>query len=112
MKKRYFIAIAAVMLITAAVFVSIYMSGDRDHLHTAVVTLNGEVIRSIDLDIAPDEIFTVESEHGANTVCIRNGEIFISEASCHDKICIKHGVLRSEFLPIVCLPNRVMIELK
>ena len=33
----------------------------------------------------------------------------VTDAGCPDKICVNHGELRTEMLPIVCLPNRLII---
>jgi len=47
---------------------------------------------------------------GYNIIQIQNHEIRISEADCPDLTCVKTGVLRSETLPIVCLPHRLIIR--
>jgi hypothetical protein len=41
---------------------------------------------------------------------IEDGEICVSSAECPDKTCVKMGKLRSESLPIVCLPNHLIIR--
>ena len=113
MKKKIIIAavITGVLLTAAGLYAYIVFSGETNR-HTAEIKLNGEVIRTLDLNTAADETFTVESENGYNIVCIENGEIFVREASCPDKICVNHGKLRSEYLPIICLPNKLEISLK
>ena len=112
MNKKAVIA-AVILTAAAAIVVCIFLlSGSNGEHHIAVITSDGSIIRTVDLDTAPDEVFTVESDGGSNTVCIKDGEIYVTEASCPDKICVKHGALRSELLPIVCLPNRLVIELR
>jgi len=113
MKKKIIIAavLSALVLTAAGICAYIALFGSTN-AHTAEIKLNGQVIRTIDLNTAADETFTVESENGYNIVCIENGEIYVSEASCPDKICVNHGALKSEYLPIICLPNRLEITLK
>lgn len=111
--RRMIIIIAVIILLAVFVIFTVSaLNGSRDSLHTAVITVDGEVIRTVDLESASDETFMVESENGYNTVCIKDGEISVVEASCPDKICINHGALKTEYLPIVCLPNKLIIELK
>ena len=111
-KKTVFIAVTAVCIIAAAViFYCVFFRSAGGELHTARITSDGKVVRTIDLHTAQDETFVIESENGSNTVCISNGEISVTEASCPDRICVEHGALRSEYLPIICLPNRLVIEL-
>lgn len=112
MSKKIIIAAVVLMLAAAAVYTLVILNFHDPEKHTAEITVDGKVIRTIDLSTAPDETFTVESGYGTNVVCIKDGEIFVSEASCPDKICINHGPLKSEYLPIICLPNKFVIELK
>ncbi len=112
MKKKIAIAAAVILLAAAAIYTIIIFSVHDPEKHIAEISSDGKVIRTIDLRTAPDETFTVESEHGRNVICVKDGEILVSEASCPDKICIHHGPLKSEHLPIICMPNKLIIELK
>lgn len=114
MKKRIIILAAALgILFLAICMITVFTVFHHDErLHRAVITLGGNVIRTVDLDTAPDEEFRVDGDNGYNIVCIKNGEIYVSDASCPDKICVNHGSLRSEYLPIICMPNRLVIELR
>lgn len=107
-KKLAVILSAAVLFIAALIFTltALLLVSEK---HIAEISSDGVVIRTIDLSTAPDEVFTIESENGSNTVTIKDGAISVTAASCPDKICVNHGELRSEFLPIICLPNRLII---
>lgn len=75
------------------------------------VVSDGEVLYTIDLTKAEDAEFTVYSpDNRKNTVLIQNGSICVKEAECPDQICVKTGKLLSESMPIVCLPNRLIIR--
>ena len=41
---------------------------------------------------------------------IKDGKIRVSEAECPDKTCVRTGWLSSSAMPIVCLPNHLIIE--
>jgi len=45
---------------------------------------------------------------GLLTVVIDNGEVYVRNAHCNDKLCEKQGALTS--FPIVCLPQRIEIR--
>lgn len=111
-KKKVILIAAAVVLITAFAVYVIFALNAKSDKRLAEITVDGEVIRVIDLSTAPDETFTVESGYGSNTVTVKSGTISVTEASCPDKICVEHGELRTELLPIVCLPNKLVITLK
>ncbi|MCM1102428.1 MAG: NusG domain II-containing protein [Clostridium sp.] len=74
------------------------------------VLQDGNVLYRFDLDHASDGAYVVEYEGGSNTILIRDGEIRVSEADCPDQTCVQMGILRSESLPIVCLPHRLIIR--
>ncbi len=54
-----------------------------------------------------DKIITIDVH---NTVEIKNGKVRMKFADCPDKRCVKQGFTKS--MPIICLPNKVSIEIK
>jgi hypothetical protein len=47
---------------------------------------------------------------GTNILVIENGKAYITYASCPDKVCMNQGKISLSGERIVCLPNKVMIE--
>ena len=111
-KTSYWIALIAVIAALAAA-AALWVHFRHADAVIANVYLDGECIRSIDLSrVSEPEIFTVEGEIGTNTVQVEPGRIRVSRAECPDQICVHMGWLTSEGgMPIVCLPNRLVIEL-
>ncbi len=54
----------------------------------------------------------IETEFGYNLVEIGDGEVRVIEASCPDELDVKQGAISSPGEVIVCLPNRLVIEIK
>jgi len=48
---------------------------------------------------------------GSNTLHISDKKVWISDASCPDKICEKQGPISREGEMIVCLPNRLSVSI-
>ncbi len=106
--KRAAIIVVGTILVSLALSVWILRPSDR---HIVEVLQEDVVLYTFDLDSAENHEFTVYYENGSsNTIRIRDGKICISEAQCPDKTCVKMGELRSKSLPIVCLPNRLIIR--
>lgn len=76
----------------------------------AEVVRDGEVLYTFDLDQARDQEIVLYYRDSSNTILIRDGEIRMSEAECPDQTCVKMGKLYSENLPIVCVPNHLVIR--
>lgn len=105
-----------IILIGVAVCSSLWII-TRDRAHTDMIAdiyQNGERIQSIPLTAVTDTYsFTITGEHGAeNTVEIHQGSIGIIAANCPDKLCVHQGFITDSRLPITCLPNRLVIQLR
>lgn len=47
-----------------------------------------------------------------NTLQIENGKAKMIEANCPDKLCIHQNAISKQGETIVCLPNRIVVEIK
>lgn len=74
------------------------------------VVQDGTVLYTFDLDSVQDQEIVIPYQGSSNTILIRDGEIRVSEAQCPDQTCVKMGKLYSENLPIVCVPNHLIVR--
>ncbi len=51
-------------------------------------------------------------EGGTNYLVIKDGEAYLKDASCPDHLCIHMGKISRAGQSIICLPNRVVIEIE
>ena len=69
---------------------------------------------TVDGDLAAEYSLSRDGEYvlngGTNILVISNGKAYVKEASCPDGLCINQGKISLSGERIVCLPNRVMIE--
>ena len=49
---------------------------------------------------------------GTNHLIIKDGEVWVSEATCPDKICVHQGKIHMDGEIIVCLPNKMTAQIK
>ena len=57
--------------------------------------------------------FTVDIGSGRyNTVHIEDGKVWIHDATCPDKICLNQGKISHDGELIVCLPNKLLVQIK
>lgn len=111
MTKGIKILIIAVGLIFAISLTAVIISLRETNNTLVEIVQNNKVIYTFDLSDEEDRTFRIEAADGGwNEVSIKNGEISIIDADCPDKTCVKTGVLRSESIPIVCLPHRLVIR--
>lgn len=74
----------------------------------------GQLIKSIDLSEGEESYeFEIEGDNGSkNTIRVNDGGISIVCANCPDEICVSAGKIKDGVVPIVCLPNKLVIEIE
>ncbi len=103
---KLWIIVAAVIFIAAIVWCVIIITKPPGEIVT--ISQDGETLYTLDLSEESDRTITVEYEGRENVIEIKDGRIHMLEADCPDHTCINTGWL--EDLPIVCLPNKLVIE--
>lgn len=73
------------------------------------IVRDGEVLYAFDLSKTEAQTIRIDYEGSYNIIEIAEGRIRVKEAACPDNTCVKMGWL-SGSTPIVCLPNRLVIE--
>ena len=74
----------------------------------AQVAVDGQVIETILLD--QDGEFDVTGiDGGTNHLIVKDGQIWCSQATCPDHLCIRQGRKSMANETIVCLPNRMSV---
>lgn len=85
----------------------------NEHL-IADIYQNGELIQSIFLnDVDSTYTFVVVGENNChNEIEVRPGSIGMISADCPDKLCVHQGFISSSLLPITCLPNHLVVQIR
>lgn len=79
----------------------------------AEITVEGKLYKKILLSAHRGEKqFKIQTEDGYNLVIVKDDSIAIIEADCPDKVCIKPGFISKPGESLVCLPHKVMVEVK
>lgn len=74
------------------------------------VSINGTVVEMLDLSKDQDMVIGSGAEK-TNHLIIKDGEVWIEEASCPDKICVYQGKISRDGEMIVCLPNLMIARI-
>ena len=88
-----------------------FFQGQATYNAAAVVTIDGKQYGRYSL--AMDRIEKIELPDGSyNMLEIKDGKADITEASCPDGICVNHRAVSKQSQSIVCLPNKVVVEIE
>lgn len=108
--KILIIAVSAFcILCVAAFFLLKYMPTGS----IAVISVDGVEYERIDLQSVKEPYdIEISTEYGTNIVHVEPGAISVTAASCPDKVCVKQGRMTGGGIPIVCMPNRLVINME
>ncbi len=103
-------ALLVLLLAGSAAFLMLRPKGEGQ---VARISLDGQVVQEIDLSrVEQPYTLTLEGPGGfSNTITVEKGRICVSKAGCPDQICVHQGYISDGTTPIVCLPNRLIIEI-
>ena len=108
-RRMDFILIAVVMFIALISAVIVYLTHNKGDM--AVIKVDGNIVS--ELSLSDNTTIIIEGyQGGSNTVSIIDGKAYVSEADCPDEICVKTGGISRAGETIVCLPHRVVVEIK
>ena len=77
---------------------------------TVTVTVNGE--KYAEYSLSEDRTVEIRVGDGYNVLVIEEGRAYVKDASCPDGICSSHRPISHDGESIICLPNKVVIEIR
>lgn len=106
-KKKIKNDIALVIILLIVGFLTFFIiKSQREYGAIVRITVDGELVAEYSLFDKGEYVLN----GGTNILVISEGEAFVREASCPDGLCVNQGKISLSGERIVCLPNRVMVE--
>ncbi len=115
MIKRWDVALIAILLCLSLIPEVIFtVSRPGNSANTiAIIQVNGAEYKTIPLsEHKGTESFTIQSGNDYNVIVVQDQQIGITESNCPDKICVQTGFISQPGATTICLPHRVMIEIR
>lgn len=79
----------------------------------AEIYKDGVLIRTVDLNHTTETLtIPFKDEDQENVLEISDGGIQMTSANCPDQLCVHQGKIRTGGTPIVCLPHRLVVQIK
>lgn len=108
--RKWDLLIPGAAIVVALIFMLSLWKGGGNKLK-AVVTVDGREFASFPL--SEDKEIVIHGALGMdNTLVIREGKAAVTDSKCPDKLCVYQGPIERPGQMIVCLPNRVVVEIK
>lgn len=107
--KRELILVAGILIVAGVFFLGNRLLNQKP-AQVVEVTVNGEVVETLDLQKDADIIIN-GANGGTNRLVISQGQVSIQEATCPDRVCIHQGKISQSGQLIVCLPNQMIAKI-
>ena len=99
------ILLAGVVLIIAVLGLFFYGNLGKRSAATITVTVNGALYGTYSLE--HDQKISIGK---TNRLVIKDGKADMIKADCPDQICVNHKAISKNKESIVCLPNKIIVE--
>ena len=106
-KKLIFSIILIFSLLAVGVSAFLITEALKEEGAYAIISQNGKTVATYSLSDNGE----YEINGGTNVIVIEDGKAYMKHADCPDKLCINQGVISHTGERIVCLPNRIMVEI-
>lgn len=113
MNRTTKLVVILLLVVVAVCSLYIFQTSTQPSTQLLQIYQHGTLVQTIDLSHV-QEAYTIElkGENGVyNTVSVEPGRVCISHASCPDQVCVHQGWISDSTLPIVCLPNEIILEI-
>ncbi len=111
-KLKNDIILAVVIFVLAAAGIMLMNAFKKTGDYVSVKVDGKEIHRYYLNENIDTVIYSGENGEGTNRLVIENGEVYILQADCPDKICVNHKPVKYANERIVCLPNKVVVEIR
>jgi hypothetical protein len=108
MKKNDIILIAIILVISVAGL--LYLNLNKKGGDLVLIRVDGKVVEELPLNKNTTKI--IEGVGGTNKLIIEDGHADMIEASCPDELCVDQRNIEHDGETIVCLPNKVVVEIQ
>jgi hypothetical protein len=108
--KREILLVAVILSVAALGLIFNYIR-QKKPATIVEISIDGTVVNTLDLN--KDTEITINGyQNGTNHLVIKDGQVWIDDASCPDKVCIHQGKISKNSEAIVCLPNLMIAHIR
>ena len=100
----------AVIIVCSVLFYFLLNSIHKNEKgNQVVITISGSEYGRYNLN--ENQTIEIKSDNGINKIKIENGSVSVDYANCPDKFCVKNKAISKSGETIICLPNKLTIEI-
>ena len=113
-KKMDIVIIAVLLILSFTPHLIFFKTSQKSSKNNyAIIKVDGKIHKKIGLsNVKKSEKVNLNLPNGKNTLLIKNNSIQMKSANCNDALCVKQGNISKVGQTIICLPHKLIIEIK
>ena len=113
-KKMDIVIIAVLLILSFTPHLIFFKTSQKSSKNNyVIIKVDGKIHKKIDLSkVKKSEKVNLNLPNGKNTLLIKNNSIQMKSANCNDALCVKQGNISKVGQTIICLPHKLIIEIK
>ena len=113
-KKMDIVIIVLLLIISFTPHLIFFKTSQKSSKNNyAIIKVDGKIHKKIYLsNVKKVEKVNLNLPNGKNTLLIKNNSIVMDSANCNDALCVKQGNISKVGQTIICLPHKLIIEIK
>ena len=113
-KKMDIVIIAVLLILSFTPHLIFFKTSQKSSKNNyAIVKVDGKIHKKIGLsNVKKSEKVNLNLPNGKNTLLVENNSIEMKSANCNDALCVKQGNISKVGQTIICLPHKLIIEIK
>lgn len=78
---------------------------------TGVISVYQDGVLLYQYSLEEEQIITVSSTEGYNLLLIDESKVWVTDADCPDRLCIRQRAISRKGESIICLPHKLVIQI-
>lgn len=109
--KKYDYVVLVILLLLTIVSIAVpFLTNKKPEEEIVVIQVSGKDYKTFPLN--KDNTIPIKVGDHYNLIVIKDNKVRITEANCPDKLCVKDGAISKQGQILVCLPNKVVVQIK
>lgn len=104
------ILIISLCIIAGIACFLLYIKNDETKAFQIQILIDGELYDTYDYNL-DEGIYKEIVVNTGNTIVIENGEVYMKDAACPDRLCISQGKISRAGESIICLPHKLVVRI-
>ena len=106
--NKYDIILILTIICISIIFITLNKLNSKQGTN-ALVYYDNKLIKTIDLSI--DKTYNIKGYNGNVVIVVKDNKIKVKEEKSPLHLCSKQGYISKSYETIVCLPNKIVIEI-